>query len=291
MCIWSLSFLQIPSIGVLKLTNKKDIYEKPISITTDTGKKQSNPNKLSINQHIVPQKHLMKWSKNGKVIRIFDKKNKDFKTLPPKANLFGEMRLWDQWTEAELLKVNEDNFNNYIDQIQDLAQSEFSQECLEYYAMLVARTQISWMGRPSNDPSLLTNLNFELSKDELEQSELDMLDGGIPIIYASSDRSSQHLERQVVKIALQSLFFFWMSKLKGMSWTLLESKNGNFSLSDGFYKNALKGIHILPINPNFVWVGTNYMNQLYYEQSTINHNINDIIKGGAVKYYTVVTEG
>lgn len=273
------------------MTKKADKYEKPISITTDSGKKQSNPNQLSINQHIVPQKHLMKWSKNGKVIRIFDKKSKDFKTLPPKANLFGEMRLWDQWTEAELLKTNEDNFNNYIDQIQDLAQSEFSRECQEYYAMLVARTQISSMGRPSNTPSLLTNLNYELSKDELEQSELDMLDGGIPIIYANSDRTSQHLDRQVVKLALQSLFFSWMRELEGMSWTLLESKNGNFSLSDSFYNNALKGVHILPVNPNFVWVGTNYMNKIYYEKSTINHNINNIIQEGAVKYYTAKAEG
>ncbi|MDW1741532.1 DUF4238 domain-containing protein [Vibrio sp. Vb2354] len=268
-----------------------DKHEKPISVTTDTGKKQSNPNQLSINQHIVPQKHLMKWSKNGKVIHIFDKKNKNFKTLPPKANLFGEMRLWDQWTEAKLLKTNEDNFNNYIDQIQDLAQSEFSQECLEYYAMLVARTQIASMGRPSSTPSLLTNLNYELSKGELEQSELDMLDSDIPIIYASSDRASQHLDRQVVKFALQSLFFSWMSQLEGMSWTLLESKNGNFSLSDSFYNNAQKGIHILPINPNFVWVSANYMNKIYYELSTINYHINNIIEDGAVRYHTVMAEG
>lgn len=266
-----------------------DKYEKPISVTSDTGKKQNNPNQLSINQHIVPQKHLMKWSKNGKVIQIFDKKNKNFKTLPPKANLFGEMRLWDQWTEAKLIKTNEDNFNSYIDQIPDLAQSEFSQECLEYYVMLVARTHIASMGRPPNTPSLLTNLNYEPSKDELEQNELDMLDDDIPIIYASSDRASQHLDRQVVKLVLQSSFSFWMRELEGISWTLLESKSGIFSLSDSFYNNARKGIHILPINPNFVWVDSNYMSKIYYELSTINHNINNIIQKGAVKYYTVMT--
>lgn len=87
-------------------------HERPLSKTEDHG---NNPNKITVNQHVIPKKHILEWSTNGVSVEIYDIENKKFKKLLATSPYFCVMRLWDQWTESNMLKTNEDNYQSQIE--------------------------------------------------------------------------------------------------------------------------------------------------------------------------------
>lgn len=88
--------------------------EAPLIVKDENGRAISNPNQITVNQHVLPQAHLAEWANGRKLINVFDKQKQRWMT-PDLKNAFTVERLWDQWTETTLLGTNESNYQIQVD--------------------------------------------------------------------------------------------------------------------------------------------------------------------------------
>lgn len=261
--------------------NKKHRHEKPLVKKAPNGGNINNPNKITVNQHVIPAKHLLEWSKDGKSVTITEGcTGKKTNRLVSDAR-FCVMRLWDQWTESVTLKSNEDNYQKQIDLIK--RGKEFSEigHVTEYYILLCVRIWVANNERP-NYPSMMTNLSLESTKAELEENELEM--SCVHFVKPTADNQSQDMARQVVKFAMDSAFIQLCAQFKSSNWMVFDSTQEDFVFSDALYKNFKKGVHILPISPKRV-----LMTESTYRDLTLKHflsdsYINNLMKENAVHY-------
>jgi len=260
-------------------------HERPIVENNKDGKKVSNPNKITINQHVIPEKHLLRWSKDGKAVTFIELPTLNEKILPAGNPYFCVMRLWDQATEAEMLKVNESNFWQQIDMLD--AGQPFSKPgyITEYYAMLCVRISVANKERP-HSPSIFSDISHDSTKSELEKNELSMVDSGsVHYVLSTIESDSQHIARQVVKMAMSMRFIQWRELLRSEKWLCINKKRDNYVLSDAFLKNFQDGIHILPISPKQVLMTEKTLNLLGVNGEIDDATINNYMKKNAVNYY------
>jgi hypothetical protein len=264
---------------------KKSRHERPLVAKNIAGKNISNPNEITVNQHVIPEKHLLRWSKDKKAVKFIELPNLIEKILPAGNPYFCVMRLWDQATEAGMLKVNEANFWQQIDMLE--AGQNFSKPgyITEYYAMLCARIWVSNRERP-HSASIFSEISHDSTKSELEQNELSMLDSSsVHYVLSTIQNDSQHIARQVVKLAMSRQFSHWREVLKSEKWLCISKKQDNYVLSDAFLNNLQDGIHILPISPNRVLVTEGTLNSLGINGDVDDETINSYMKKNAVNYY------
>ncbi|HHQ6589686.1 TPA: hypothetical protein ACSTLS_001231 [Serratia fonticola] len=255
-------------------------HEKPLSKTDKHGK---NPNKITINQHVIPCKHLLEWSTDGKMIEVFDIGKQVFKTLPAQSSYFCVMRLWDQWTESEMLKCNEDNYQNQIDFMRGGREFSNADHITAYYVLLCVRIWVANKERP-HYPSNFSSISHEYNQSELEDNELEM-SGSVHVINATIDHDSQHMARQVVKMAMSNAFLEWCQRINKYKWRVYKSDGVGFILSDALYLNFLKGLHVLPINPKQVLIAEPTYEYLEKNGMLSAEFINNIMKTNAINYY------
>lgn len=254
-------------------------HEKPLSKTDKHG---NNPNKITCNQHVIPCKHLLEWSIDGKMVNVFDIEKQEFKTLPARSPYFCVMRLWDQWTESTMLRTNEDKYQNQIELMRN--RDDFILDILvEYYTMLCLRVQVAHKERP-HSPSMFLSLSHEYSKSELEENELEVK-GGVLIIKGTTEPTSQHSARKVAGIFMSSIFRSWCQKMMRYEWNIYQSDSDDLILSDAFYLNFQKNFHVLPINPRVALIDKRTYEDLEKRGKLSVQFINSIMKKNAVNYY------
>lgn len=254
-------------------------HEKPLQ-TNEHGK---NPNKITINQHVIPNKHLLEWSSDGKMVEVFDIESKKSKYLPAKSSYFCVMRLWDQWTESKMLKINEDNYQSQIELMKNGGDFTNLNYVIEYYVLLCVRVRVANKERP-HYPSVFSSISHECNQSELEDNELEM-DGTVHIIDVTIDSNSQHMAREVVKIVMNQTFVQWYKNIEGQKWHLYQSDNDSFILSDAFCTNFLDGFHVLPLNPKQVLIADSTYKALVNDSCLSAQYINDVMKRNAINYY------
>jgi hypothetical protein len=66
-------------------------HEKPV-IKYDQGRKVSNPNRITTNQHVIPVAHLREWLGTNQLLNVFDRKVGAWST-PDLDNAFTVQRL------------------------------------------------------------------------------------------------------------------------------------------------------------------------------------------------------
>ncbi len=255
-------------------------HEKPLP---KSGEYESNPNKMTINQHVIPIKHLLEWSSNKGMVEVFDIESSEFKTLHTKSQYFCVMRLWDQWTESVMLKGNEDNYQNQIELMKNDGAFTNLDYVMEYYVLLCVRFWVAYKERP-DDSSIISSISHEQNQSELEDNELEM-DGPIHIINSTINPDSQHMARQVVKMAMNQAFSQRCECVKSEKWLIYQSDGDDFILSDSFSVNFLDGFHVLPLNPKQVLVAESTYQYLEKNALLSAKFINDFMKKNAVKYY------
>ena len=257
-------------------------HEKPLLKNNEHG---SNPNKITVNQHVIPNKHLLEWSSDGKMVEIFDIESVTSKKLPAKSSYFCVMRLWDQWTESKMLKTNEDNYQKQIGLMKNGEDFTNPDHVMAYYVMLCVRVWVANKERP-HYASTFSSMSYEYDQSELEDNELEM-DGPVHTIKSTMDPNSQHTARQVVKMAINDAFVQWCEIIKNQKWQLYQSDNESFILADAFYANFLDEFHVLPVNPKQVLIAESTYENLVNNSCLSVQYINDVMKRNASKYYVV----
>ncbi|MBY8033846.1 hypothetical protein KW481_09895 [Vibrio fluvialis] len=258
-------------------------HEKPLS-KADGNK--NNPNEIVLNQHVIPCKHLLEWSLDGKMVSLVEVASKNEKYLPANCAYFCVMRLWDQWTETKMLKSNEDNFQSQAELIKNGVDTYNKEFLMAYYVLLCVRVWVANKERP-HYPSQMENLSYEASKAELEQNEIEM-DGPAHFILPTSDPDSQHMAREVVKMAMNQAFLQWTRHMESETWYLYESDDESFILSDSFYNNFMEKFHVLPINPKQVLIANSTYLYLKANDQLSSSYINQVMERNAVNYYVKV---
>jgi len=262
---------------------KQSRHEKPITVDAN-GKSIKNPNQITINQHIIPKKHILGWSNDGKQVTVNDLASGEIKRLAASNPYFCVMRSWDQWTENNMLRVNEENYQAQIRLMMDKQPFTHPEHITAYYAMLCVRTWVANKERPDY-PCEMTELSYECSKEELEQNEIEMLDSNVHIISSTLDNSSQHMARQVVKLSMNSAFIQFCEALKGIKWNIFRSKSKFYHLSDAFYNNYTRKLHILPVFPDCVLIAdTTYKSFIKNGLLDVEY-INELLVKEANKFY------
>jgi len=256
---------------------KMSRHEKPLA---------QNPNEISVNQHIIPKKHILEWSTNGKLVTVCDISVGEKKRLAASAPYFCAMRLWDQGTEVKMLGANERNYQEQFQLLKEKQPFTNQEHILEYYVMLCVRTLVADKERPDY-PSTMTNLSYEPTKSELEKNELDVQNGG-RFIMSNSNESSQHMARQVVADFMREAFIKWYQDLKKEQWKVFHSKEKSFILPDSLYKNFQRNLHILPVCPNYVLITETTYKHLMKNNCLDVDFINKSLFENAIKFYVSI---
>ena len=84
---------------------------------------------------------------------------------------------------------------------------------------------------------------------------------------------------------MNQAFIKMCEAIKDQSWLVYQSEEENFILSDAFYNNYLKGIHLLPFSPKKVLITESTYKFLEATNSLSAKSINNIMKANAVNYY------
>jgi hypothetical protein len=255
-------------------------HERPLSKTEEHG---NNPNKIIFNQHVIPNKHILEWSPDGKMVVVYDIEGDEFKNLPTVSPYFCVMRLWDQWTESVMLKSNEDNYQSQVELMRKELQFTNSEYVMAYYVSLCVRIWVANKERP-HYPSNFSTISHEYNKSELEDNELEM-EGHVHIVNSTIDADSQHMARQVVKMAMNQAFIQWCDKIKGQAWKVYQSNDEHFILSDALYTNYLSGFHVLPVSPKQVLIAESTYEFLDQSGSLSVQFINKTMERNAINFY------
>lgn len=262
---------------------KQSKHEKPLG--KSDGYEKNNHNNITIDQHVIPRKHIAEWDVGRGIVNVFDIKSQQIKTIPPQNTYFCVRRLWDQWTESEMMRVNENNFQCQMDLIRAGAPISNHRLITEYYVLLCIRVMVANKERPDY-PSILSSMSYENSKEELEDNEINMT-GSVHIIGGTMDETSQYAARAVVKMCISLCFRQFMPQLINEEWLLCTSESDDFSfiLSDALYNNFATGFHVLPITPRQVLIAKSTYDKLEQNKVFSVEYINKRMIANAVNYY------
>lgn len=262
-------------------------HEKALAIKGKSGKTIRNPNEIVVNQHIIPRIHILEWSTDGKLVTVCDISSGEEKPLAASNPYFCVMRLWDQWTEVNMLGPNERNYQEQLYLLKKKKPFTHHEHILAYYIMLCVRTWVANKKRPDY-PSTMTNLSYVPTKSELEENELEMVKTGVHVVKGTSDESSQYMARQVVKMSMSQAYIQWCLVLKGQQWNIFHSKVKSFVLPDSLYENFQLNLHILPVCPNYVLIAKTTYQHLVENNCLEVDFINKSLIENAIKFYVSI---
>lgn len=258
-------------------------HEQPVVLKDNEGKKISNPNRITVDQHVIPQKHILEWSTDGKMVDVCNVSNGKVKSLAASSSFFCVRRLWDQWVELKMLGSNEKNYQEQLCLFKKQQPFSKQEHILEYYIMLCVRAWVANKERPDY-PWIMSELSYEPSQGELEDNELAM-DGKCHFVEVSSRESSQQLARQVVKMAMLRTFDQWYAVLKGQQWITFHSKDEQFILPDALHESFLNKLYVMPICPNYVLITDATYKYLIENDYLSVSFINKILIESSINYY------
>ena len=227
-------------------------HEKPV-IKYDEGRKVSNPNRITTNQHVIPVAHLREWLGANQLLNVFDRKVEDWST-PDLDNAFTVQRLWDQQAEVDLLGSNERNYQNQVDRIEKGLPIEQHDHISAYFAMLIVRHWVAQRPRP-DEPSILEDISEPLSQEQLEEIELENLGSRVSYVVPGGV-GSQVMARTVVAMAMNMKFVQHVGRFAGVRWTPVEMGAVDAILPDSVARLERRRVLLLPMSPRVVLVGS-----------------------------------
>lgn len=260
-------------------------HEKPV-IKYDQGRKVSNPNRITTNQHVIPVAHLREWLGAKQLLNVFDRKVGGW-TTPDLDNTFTVQRLWDQQTEVNLLGSNESNYQKQVDRVEKGLPIEQHDHISAYFAMLIVRHSVAHRPRPDG-PSILEDISAPLSQERLEEIELENLSSGVPIVFPGN-ASSQVIARTVVSMAMNMEFIRHVKRFAGILWTPVEMGADDAILPDSVKRLETRRAVLLPMSPRVVLIGSRGSNLIAAQKRYTPTDINGMLWRSADRHF-VATE-
>lgn len=260
-------------------------HEKPV-IKYDLGRKVSNPNRITTNQHVIPVAHLREWLGANQLLNVFDRKVGGWIT-PDLDNTFTVQRLWNQQTEVDLLGSNERNYQNQVDRVKEGLPIKQHDHISAYFAMLIVRYSVAQRPRPDG-PSILEDISAPLSQERLEEIELEDLGSRVSTVFPGN-ADSQVIARTVVSLAMSREFIWHVKRFAGMLWTPVQMGANDAILPDSVERLETKRVVLLPMSPRVVLVGSRGSNLIAAQNRYTPADINGMLWRSADRHF-VATE-
>lgn len=262
-------------------------HEIPVVVHDAQGKKVRNPNRITVNQHVIPQAHLKEWSREDGLLNVFDKQTQSWFTPAPQ-DAFAVQRLWDQWTEQTFLGGNERIYLNQADLIKAGQPIENHGHISEYFLMLCIRACVAAGQRPDYPPIMKLS-SQSLTQSELEDIELQNVSTSAHLCYLGGD-GSQSTTRDMVKFKMNMKFLRGMPKFKDVLWTPVAMTGEDAILPDSLINIEESGLAILPVTPRIVLIGSPANGSVTGAASLTSSAINEKLIGSSVRHYVASSQ-
>lgn len=256
-------------------------HEKPVVGIGDDGEPRSNQNEITVKQHVIPILHSRKWVDQSGRLTLIDKATKEPCAFSPKKpeSAFVVYRLWDQPTEAGLIKSTEDNFVEQLKQLKKTGQIANHSHITGYFVGLAARTWVRAKARPDDESIFQPDSNGP-TQAELELAEKEQV--GESVRYVPGLGGGQEAARIVVSLAINKYFISNCEVIKNTLWRLYRADGEKFVLPDSFCSLYERNLVAFPISPDFALISeknyrglsltgkltSKYLNEKFIEVST-----------------------
>jgi len=256
-------------------------HEKPIEKLNEHGKREKNPNKITINQHVIPQEHLRQWLGGENLLTIIDKLSGEPLKRAPKDS-FVVSRLWDQPAEQGMIKTNEDNYQEQLTLLRLTGSIARSPWITEYFVMLAARAYIAAKHRPTY-ASCMTMTTITPSQAELEEEEVSHVHARARVFDGVGNTHA--MARHIVSLALTSYFIQGRELLSEAVWVPYSIDGVKFILPDSNVSLFNARFLALPVSPDLVLLEQNLLTQLQEAQLLTPEYLNERFLESSVRFY------
>lgn len=234
-------------------------HEEPLVVKSESGKNIKNPNKITVNQHVIPQKHLREWVDCKNLLTVIDKdSNKSFTPAP--KNAFVVSRLWNQQMEQHTIKTNEDNYQEQIQIFRSTGKLARHIIITEYFVMLAVRAYVTARERPDYPP-IMKSLSYVPSQEKLESEEVGQVGSNVWLI--SGGGRGQEMARLTVSMCMNSMFMQGREHWKNAVWIPYTSQEVMFVLPDSLWDLYANQMLVFPVSPNLVLIEESLHKKLF----------------------------
>ncbi|QTD32703.1 hypothetical protein [Pseudomonas fluorescens] len=256
-------------------------HETPCETLDENGNRLNNPNRITVNQHVIPQKHLKEWLGGGNLITIHNKQGGDPIHRAPKS-AFVVARLWDQPAEQGMIKSTEDNYQEQITLLRKNGDITRSPIVTEYFVMLAARAYFAAKERPLYD-SIMEPPSWMPSQAELEEDEVEQVHETVRFFRGVGNAHA--VARQVAAMALTSFFIQGRERLKDAVWVPHSTTGEKFILPDSNVGLFTARFLALPVSPDLVLLDEKLLAQLQELGQLTPEYLNECFLESAIRYY------
>ncbi|MFK3822412.1 hypothetical protein ACI2KL_09390 [Pseudomonas yamanorum] len=256
-------------------------HEKPSEVLDAYGKRVKNPLKITVAQHVIPQKHLNEWLGIAKLLTVVDKLTGE--SLPRATkDAFVVARLWDQPAEQGMVKVNEDNYQQQLALLAETGSIARSPWITEYFVMLAARAYVAAKHRPTYAPTM-TMPTITLSQAELEEEEVKQVHSMVRAFGGVGNTDA--MARHIVSLALTSYFIQGRELLSEAVWVPYSTNGVKFILPDSNVALFNARFLALPVSPGLVLLEENLLAQLQEAGQLTPEYLNKRFLESSIRHY------
>lgn len=255
--------------------------ELPLVIVNEKGQKVSNPNQITMKQHVIAQKHLEEWVAGDGRLTVREKDSKVF-LRPTPYDAFRVERLWDQPMEAGTIKSTEDKYQSVLDEFRLTGNLINHRLITEYFVMLAARAHCVTKHRPEG-ASMMDSPSRSPSKAELEAEELEHVNEPVRII--SGFGTEQHVSRFIVSQYLTTIYLRYVPRFGDCEWVAVPAQGGKFILPDSFWSFLTQGCLMMPASPDLILLEKSIYQQLADSGRLNTEALNEMLMQTARQHY------
>lgn len=256
-------------------------HEKPSETRGENSERVRNPHQITVNQHVIPQKHLAEWLCGEKVLSVIDKKTGESLQRAPK-DAFVVARLWEQPAEQGMIKSTEDLYQEQLSILR--SQGSIKHQIItEYFVMLAARAHCAAKKRPLYSDSVMEPLPSIPTQSELEKDEVDQVHDTVRVFRGISDPHAT--SRLLVAQLLTLIFIKWRSILQDTVWVPYSTSGEKFILPDSNWELLEARFLALPVSPDLVLMDEKLFNQLTEAGQLTPQDLNKKFREASKRYY------
>lgn len=233
---------------------------------------KGNPHRLTMNQHIFPKSCIARFANANGTVQVRHKGETEDKRLNPENSYFCARRLWDQRTEAVVMKAIEDRYQNVAAGIISGSITTFNAKINEY----VTQMYLLWTLRHERYTNPLPDANLPGANDQggmlINTQEILESNG-----YMFAEPNNIIPSRFTTGFLLTMQLSMELRRMAEARWGIFRSIGAEFLVPDNF-----SACCILPVTPNIALVAG-------HADQTVGFNQVAEINGQAVlnslKYY------
>ncbi|MNB80324.1 hypothetical protein D3C76_295920 [compost metagenome] len=256
-------------------------HEAPSETLDENGNRVKNPNRITVNQHVIPQAHLKEWLGDENLLAIYRKQGGEPVERSPKS-AFVVARLWDQPAEQGMIKSTEDNFLEQIAFFRRNGSIDRSLIVTEYFVMLAARAYCVAKERPLYD-SIMEPPPCIPSQAQLEEDETEQVHDTVRIFNGVGDPHAT--ARMIVGMALTSFFIKGRVLIEDTEWVPFTTTGEKFILPDSNVALYEKRFLALPVSPELVLMDEKLLAKLEEAGKLTPEYLNKCFLESSVRYY------